>query len=197
MSSHLRCPSCQVPLKIPDTVRLEWITCPRCLAAVRHPLMASQTQGAPCRRCGRVNLGARKQCVYCAAMTPRASGDQLVVCTVCAEVVPGHAAHCPLAPVTGASTPWQDRPADSEARSDSDLTFVPAAALVLMLIMAAFATVGPVGGAVALFFLGTSLFTSKGPVLSGVLRTLFYMGLFIGILFMLGFIALWITCAMR
>jgi hypothetical protein len=200
MNTRVPCTNCQVMLVVRDDVRLEWITCPRCLTAIRNPQVPTSTEGVRCTRCDRMNPGHRNQCLFCAAIltpAPRTSGTKVVVCTVCAEALPGHAANCPLSPAKSRSPnpAWDDPSADSDARSDTDRTRGPAMALLFMICAVAGITFGPAGVLLGLVFLGTSMVGNKGTMLGRLMKTLGYLMLVFGVITALLFAAFWIVCA--
>lgn len=133
------CPGCQVRLVVRDRVRTEFITCPRCLTAVRNPHRAAAAAPAPAAR-------------------PVAAGTP--VCTVCAEVSPRHASNCPANPERRQQAAWSAPAPDREAGSDSNVTYTLAVMLAGMALLGVLQTFGPT----AALFLG-AMFASA--ILSG------------------------------
>jgi predicted RNA-binding Zn-ribbon protein involved in translation (DUF1610 family) len=69
----VRCPSCDVSLKIVDEERAAFVTCPRCLAAVENP--GAGGSAPVCPQCGKANTSGAATCIAClrALEAPEAS----------------------------------------------------------------------------------------------------------------------------
>ena len=174
MSTTQICPGCKVRLVIRDRVRTEFITCPRCLVAVRNPLAGGVAPEPPARLA--VAPGAR-------------------MCTVCAEVLPGHASNCPASAAQRESRTWSAPPADREASGDSNGTWILAILLAGMVVASVWTTFGEFFGMIlGMMLLIAILMGGKEAALGNVWRVIVTLAVLAGVLFALCFIAFLILC---
>lgn len=173
MDASQICPGCQVRLVVRDRVRTEFITCPRCLTAVRNPHRAGAAAPPPPR--------------------PVAAGTP--VCTVCAEIAPGHASNCPANPARRDDRAWSAPEPDREAGSDSSVTYVLAVVLAGMMFLGVLGTFGPVGALMVGAMLGMAILSGgRDSALGNVAKVIFGLIVAAGAIFILGVIALIIIC---
>lgn len=170
------CPGCKVRLVIRDRVRTPFITCPRCLTAVKNPhLAAGAPAGAP-----PVHGGAPPSAA--SGPSPRQGVPVGVpVCSVCAELLPNHSNNCPASPRQREQPAWSAPAADREADSDSNGTFVAAIILSVFILLGVVSVAGFGGGAAMSVVLGFAILSGgkKGALASvaTVMTSIFLMSL--------------------
>lgn len=199
MSTTQICPGCKVRLVIRNSVRAEFITCPRCLVAVKNPQAASASGPVRCPRCGRERPGHLASCAFCGESPAPTAGA--AVCTVCAEELPAHAGNCPnnaSQRAQRAERPWSAPPADREASGDISVTYIFAVLLSAMVIAGVGNSFGPQPATAAAVFLVIAVVSGgRQKALSNVVRLLIGLAVMGAVLFTLAFVALLIMCGGR
>jgi hypothetical protein len=84
------CESCKARLRIEERARTEFLTCPRCLAAVPNPGAVAVGEPRKCPQCSKNNSPKAQRCIYCGtamASVPQAPPKSTKTCGFCAEEI--------------------------------------------------------------------------------------------------------------